>query len=195
LPTTTTVTSNQNPSSFGSPVTFTATVSRGSSTTALTGTVIFKDGATQIGTAAVNLVSGAYKATLTTSSLTTGSHSITAVYSGDANFNSSTSAVLTQVVNAPPTTRRATTTQTAEGLSFNIKAWPNPTEQFFTLHIESNKHDDVIINVYDMYGKKVHSVKGLSNSNYQFGQNFKNGAYVVEVIQGADSKTMKLIKQ
>src|SRR5207253_9585813 len=38
-------------------------------------------------------------ATLTTSSLAVGSHSITASYGGDANFNGSTSAVLTQVVN------------------------------------------------------------------------------------------------
>src|SRR5262249_43070030 len=88
--TTTTVTSNRNPSTAGRPVTFTATLSPA----AATGTVQFFDGAALIGPAAL---SGG-TATPTTSSLSTGSHSITARYGGDANDNGSTSAVLTQVV-------------------------------------------------------------------------------------------------
>src|SRR6185437_13355777 len=42
------------------------------------------------------------KATLTTSVLAAGSHSITAKYSGDSTFGTSTSAALTQTVNTPP---------------------------------------------------------------------------------------------
>jgi Bacterial Ig-like domain (group 3) len=41
-------------------------------------------------------------ATFTTSSLSTGSHSVTAAYSGDGNCGPATSSVLTQVVNATP---------------------------------------------------------------------------------------------
>jgi hypothetical protein len=76
-------------------VTFTATVT---STTAgtITGTVTFLDGATSLGMG--TLASG--KATLMTSSLAAGSHSITAQYGGDANYATSTSPALTQVVNA-----------------------------------------------------------------------------------------------
>ena len=88
--TTTTVSSSSNPSAFGSSVTFTATIS---STTA-TGTVTFKDGSTTLGTG--NVSSGT--ATYSTSSLAVGSHSITAVYSGDGNYNTSTSSKLTQTV-------------------------------------------------------------------------------------------------
>jgi hypothetical protein len=55
------------------------------------GTVNFMDGSTLIGTEDVN--SG--KATLTTSSLSSGSHSITAEYSGDNYFESSKSPALT----------------------------------------------------------------------------------------------------
>jgi hypothetical protein len=92
--TTTTVTSSQNPSTFGQPVTFTATVS--SSTTGTpSGMVTFKDGTAVLGSG--TLSSG--KAGFTTSSLARGSHSITAVYKGDTNFKTSTSPVLTQTVN------------------------------------------------------------------------------------------------
>jgi len=65
------------------------------------GTVTFFDGATPIGTGTLN---GSGVATFTTSALTAGTHSITASYSGDGNFLSSTSAPLSQVVNKANTT-------------------------------------------------------------------------------------------
>src|SRR5207244_991616 len=60
-----------------------------------TGTVTFQDGASALGT---GTLSGG-TATFTTSGLTAGTHSITAIYGGDANFAGSTSPVLTQTVN------------------------------------------------------------------------------------------------
>jgi hypothetical protein len=60
-----------------------------------TGTVTFRDGATTLGTATL---SGG-KASFSTATLSAGvTHSITAVYSGDSSFATSTSAVLTQTV-------------------------------------------------------------------------------------------------
>jgi hypothetical protein len=94
--TTTTLTSSPNPSTPGQPVTFTATVKVATGTGTPTGTVTFKDNGTPIGTG--NLIPGG-TATFTTSTLTTGSHNITAVYGGDTNFAGSTSAVLIQNVN------------------------------------------------------------------------------------------------
>jgi hypothetical protein len=97
--TTTTLSSSANPSSVGQPVTFTAivgVVAPGAGTP--TGTVTFKDGNTVLGTASLQVVNGVVQAIFTTSSLTKGKHTITAVYSGDADFLSSTSASLTQTV-------------------------------------------------------------------------------------------------
>ena len=88
--TATTLSSSQNPSTFGQSVTFTAVVTG----TSPTGTVTFLDGSTPIGTA--TLAAGI--ATLTTSSLATGSHFMTAKYGGDPNNVASTSAALTQTV-------------------------------------------------------------------------------------------------
>jgi uncharacterized repeat protein (TIGR01451 family) len=98
--TTTAVMSSVNPSVFGQPVTFTATVAvaaPGAGTAS--GTVNFFDGATPLGT---GTLSGG-TTLLTTSTLAVGSHPITAAYGGDTNFNSSTSAILNQVVNKAAT--------------------------------------------------------------------------------------------
>lgn len=95
-PTTTTVTSSVNPSAVGQAVTFTATVISQAST--LTGSVEFLDGATVLGGGPQLLNSTTRTASLTTTSLALGSHSITAVYSGDTSSATSTSPVLTQVV-------------------------------------------------------------------------------------------------
>jgi hypothetical protein len=68
----------------GSPATFTATVAPANAT----GTVTFFDGSTAI-SSAISVNNGV--ARFTTSALAIGTHSITAQYSGDANFNGSSS--------------------------------------------------------------------------------------------------------
>jgi Bacterial Ig-like domain (group 3) len=90
------LTSSPNPSALGQPVIFTTTVTTVAPGTGIsTGSVTLKNGAAIVGT--VPLVAG--KATITTSSLTHGTHSMTAVYSGSVNDLGSTSAALTQRVN------------------------------------------------------------------------------------------------
>ncbi|MFL6241306.1 MAG: beta strand repeat-containing protein [Actinomycetes bacterium] len=98
--TTTTVTPSTNPSTTGSPVTFTAHVTKNADNSDVTlGNVTFTDGSTVIG--GPTAVSGAGTASTTTSSLSEGSHTITASYSGSAgNFNLS-SGTLTQQVDSP----------------------------------------------------------------------------------------------
>jgi Tol biopolymer transport system component len=101
--TTTTLLSSANPSVFGQAVTFTATVT--SPGGAPTGTVTFSDNSTTLGSGSLD-ASG--MATLTTASLAVGPHSITASYSGDANFTSSSSSPLSQTVNKAATTVTST---------------------------------------------------------------------------------------
>jgi len=91
--TTTGLVSSLNPSKKGQAVTFTATVAPGAGPT---GTVTFKDGSTTLGTATLNTTT--HKAAITKTTLAVGTHSITAVYGGNTNFNASTSTVVKQVV-------------------------------------------------------------------------------------------------
>jgi CSLREA domain-containing protein len=95
--TNTAVTSSSNPSDLTQSVTFTVTVT---STGPLTGTVQFKIDGSNAGVP-VTLSGGV--ATLTTATLTVGTHSVTADYSGDANFLASTGTLTGgQVVRPPP---------------------------------------------------------------------------------------------
>ena len=93
---TTVLASDLNPSTDGTPVTFTATVS-GSSPI---GDVTFKDGTTALAT--VTLVAGDFGvATFTTGSLSVGYHHLTAIYGGgDPRYGPSASPSLTETVNA-----------------------------------------------------------------------------------------------
>ena len=87
---TVTLSTSLTPSTWGSNVTFTATVS--GNTLTPTGSVTFRDGTTTIGTGALS----AGKTTLSISSLAAGAHSITALYAGDGNYTGAQSSVLTQ---------------------------------------------------------------------------------------------------
>ena len=95
--TTTTLVSSQNPSIVDDTVTFTATVSPAPAG----GTVAFKeDGAAIAGCGAQPLTAG--QATCATAALTAQVHRITAAYSGDANYDLSSSDALYQGVHARP---------------------------------------------------------------------------------------------
>ena len=95
---------------FGQPVTFTATVTSAAAGTP-TGTVTFFDGANQLGTGMLNAQASA---SLSTSSLASGSHAINAVYGADSTFAGSAASPLTQVVNQAST-------------STTVSSVPNPS--------------------------------------------------------------------
>ncbi len=87
------------PQAYGTSVTFTAVVTTpaGNPGDVPSGTVTFMDGVTSLG--AITMVGGSASVTLVgPSALAVGSHSITAVYSGDTHFTAVTSAILTYVV-------------------------------------------------------------------------------------------------
>jgi parallel beta-helix repeat protein len=94
-----TLTTDNNPSVYGQAVTLTATVSGSSGTP--TGTVTFFDGSTLLGTSVLDQTG---TATLSVSSFGIGSHTLSAVYNGDANDEPATSAAYSQQVNQDATT-------------------------------------------------------------------------------------------
>jgi len=111
---TTTVSSSLNPSNVGDAVTFIATVTPGA-----TGSIEFFDGSTSLGVQPVS----ASQASLTTSTLSAGAHTITAVYGGDNTYNGSTAA-LTQTVNSttPTGSFSLSTDSTSQSVSRNGQA-------------------------------------------------------------------------
>jgi large repetitive protein len=123
--TTTQVTSSQNPSATGDEVTFTATVTSGSPATAVTaGQISFKEGGTSCTDAtqlqAAQNVNSSGQVTLTTSSLTIGSHQIRGCYGGATGFLASDGSVTQQVAN------------TATGIELTSSVNPSRTGQSVT---------------------------------------------------------------
>lgn len=98
--------SSKNPALIGETVTFTATVSGDFGTP--TGTVTLKNGATILGEEQLD---AAGQASFATSTLPVSGHSITAHYSGDANYAAATSRVLSQLVEKVATTTTVVTSK------------------------------------------------------------------------------------
>ena len=99
LPVQVTITSSLNPANFGQSITFVASVT--SSNGAPTGNVVFTDRNTQLATVPLNTATSS--ASYTTSSLSAGSHLITATFQGTGGYANG-SANLNQVINSLPTT-------------------------------------------------------------------------------------------
>lgn len=100
-PTSTTLASSPNPSTVGQTVTLTATVN----SSGATGSVTFYDGANSLGT--ISLSGGV--ASLPVSTLSVGTHTLTATYSGDGTYAGSSSSPVSQVVQSAPKTNTTTT--------------------------------------------------------------------------------------
>lgn len=135
----------------GTVVTFTATAA-GSATTSSgnplmpTGMVTFYDGTTSIGEASLQNVSGKATATLDTSTLSGGSHQITAHYAGDTNFKAAVSSAVTIAIEAFSITPSVTnltlrqgesgaityTVAAAAGISAAVQFGCNPPANTFT---------------------------------------------------------------
>jgi len=125
--TTTLSVSPSNTTNTSQAVTFTATIGTSGtpdgSATNRTGTVNFKDNGASIGcdSQAVSHVGSNDVATCTTSSLATGSHTnITAAYSGDGNFDPSTSSAFTQTVSKSGTNATLTSSLNPSTVTQNV---------------------------------------------------------------------------
>ncbi|MET3960627.1 hypothetical protein ABIE44_000561 [Marmoricola sp. OAE513] len=123
----TVVTSSAQPAVFGQPITFTANVSvLAPGAGAPSGTIVFKDGATTIGSEPVSASTGE-QASITVSNLSVGSHAITATYSGDDSFNGSVGNTAQTVTRAQTTTSITSSQNPAangEGVQFTATVSP-----------------------------------------------------------------------
>jgi Bacterial Ig-like domain (group 3) len=137
--TTTALTSSANPSTFGSSVTFTATVTPASGSPAV-GSVAFMNGSTTLSTVTLNS-SGI--ATYALSTLAVGSYSLSAVFTptNSSNFGTSTG-TLTQVVNAA-----AGTSYTLCGLPYGVWLLSATYTLGSTTYKSSNESTQVVVEV------------------------------------------------
>ena len=113
--TTTVISSSADPSTYNQSVTFTASVTSSGGGIPDGETVTFKNGSAVIGTG----MTASGNATFSTSSLQAGNDPITALYTGDANFSSSTG-TLTQTVNQAATTTSVSSSTNPSSINQSI---------------------------------------------------------------------------
>jgi hypothetical protein len=124
--TSTTLTATPNPAIVGQTVTFTAQVKAATGTAIPDGTMTFFDGATEL---VALTIGSAGKASFTTAKLSAGSHSITAVYAGNATFAASTSnaaveKIAAKVATATTLSASALSVVTGTAITFTAKVVP-----------------------------------------------------------------------
>lgn len=178
--------SSKNPSVWGEPVTFTATVTGQFGGTA-TGTVTFRNGSTQL--AKVTVSRG--EATFTITALPVDTDSITADYSGDAHFSASTSEVVKQVVG------KARTTAT---LASSVNPSKPAQSVTFTATIKGQFGGTPAGTVTFSQGKTVLKVVTLSGGAAKFiTSTLPLGTDSITAVYGADSEfdasTSNVVKQ
>jgi hypothetical protein len=92
---------------------------------------------------------------------------------------------------ASPKSAGQTTARNVE--EFKVRANPNPSNNDFVLNIETNSRESTDIRVFDAQGKLVKHIRN-SSAYVRFGKELRAGVYIAEVQQGANRKTIKLIK-
>ncbi len=81
------------------------------------------------------------------------------------------------------------------GLLLKGTVTPNPTAQHFNLQVQSANNGKVEVRLFDISGKLISTMYTVGNSTMRFGNELKPGVYFIEIIQGQQHKTIKVVKQ
>jgi hypothetical protein len=77
---------------------------------------------------------------------------------------------------------------------FEVGAYPNPSNTDFKLNISSASSETIRVTVFDMFGRALKYFSFASKPSITLGQDLKAGVYMVEVRQGKNMKSLKLVK-
>ena len=80
-------------------------------------------------------------------------------------------------------------------LGLSVIAYPNPTENYFNLKINTAAKEVVEIRMFDMASKLVQTNRGAPGDIYRLGENVVSGMYIIEVTQAGKTVRTKVVKQ
>jgi hypothetical protein len=76
-----------------------------------------------------------------------------------------------------------------------VKVLGNPSPNNFTLQLRGKAENNISITVYDNMGRVIETRSSLpSNQTVRFGTSYHAGVYLVEIVQGTQKQTLKLVK-
>ena len=84
---------------------------------------------------------------------------------------------------------------TEQSLNLQVKVLPNPTRNYFQLNITGNAQGTIRLRITDFLGRVMEDKKleGMTQQ-MKVGENWRNGTYILEVMQGEERKTIQLVK-
>jgi hypothetical protein len=84
-----------------------------------------------------------------------------------------------------------------EAGALNITASPNPSSHTFNLTISGgDAQESILLRVINTQGKVVEQRQNIrSGQTLQIGENYAAGMYIIEIQQGSERKTIKVVKQ
>ncbi|MBL0356917.1 MAG: T9SS type A sorting domain-containing protein [Chitinophagaceae bacterium] len=85
-------------------------------------------------------------------------------------------------------------TQVDESSVFQLKVYPNPSNYSFNITARGRNNEKINITIFGFDGRIVYHTTANSNSSYNIGSNFMPGVYTVKAVQGAVTKTIKIVK-
>ena len=78
--------------------------------------------------------------------------------------------------------------------SLDVIAYPNPTTYNFSITVQADAKEKIVMQVVDMYGRIIETRNVSANSIVRFGDRYRPGTYFVRIIQGKQHKELKLVK-
>jgi hypothetical protein len=82
-----------------------------------------------------------------------------------------------------------------ENVPFSATVWPNTSSSRFNLEVQSTSNENIVLSIFDINGRHISNLNTRSNQTTSFGEDLKDGTYLVIVRQGNDSNTIKVVKQ
>ena len=77
---------------------------------------------------------------------------------------------------------------------FNIKAYPNPSSNLFTMDMQGGSNEKVTLQVFSLDGRMMYQTVGTNNSRFSFGNSLTPGVYILKVSQGSNTQSLKIVK-
>ena len=92
------------------------------------------------------------------------------------------------------TTTRVRSTNVIETV-LGIRVLGNPSPNYFDIQIQGNADNNIRITVYDNLGRVIERKSSVpSNQIVRIGGSYHSGIYLVEIVQGIQKQTFKLVK-
>ncbi|MBU6159395.1 MAG: beta-propeller fold lactonase family protein [Bacteroidetes bacterium] len=83
----------------------------------------------------------------------------------------------------------------SELITFGAKVYPNPSLGAFNVQLMGNGSEEVELRVLDVQGRAIRQLRTAPKGIITLGSELKSGVYLLEVRQGANRQTTRILKQ